>query len=155
MRVSCVTTEPPRSVFFFYFCMFVNMLFFSQSMPLHLISLVTLFFHVIFYNFKLICKCTVLLNPGREEEKPWWSWAVFSQSAGAGIRASIFNRCNDVTVRTREVPLAPQLCCCSYFWEVTRSCWNGKGCNNLQLPEEVLFTLIPLRIFVTRRTSTR
>ena len=28
-----------------------------------------------------------------------------SQSAGAGIRASIFNRCNDATVRTGEVPL--------------------------------------------------
>ena len=27
------------------------------------------------------------------------------QSAGAGIRASNFNRCNDATVRTREVPL--------------------------------------------------
>ena len=28
-----------------------------------------------------------------------------SQSAGAGIRASNFNRCSDATVRTREVPL--------------------------------------------------
>ena len=28
-----------------------------------------------------------------------------SQSAGAGMRTSIFNRCNDATVRTREVPL--------------------------------------------------
>ena len=28
-----------------------------------------------------------------------------SQSAGVRIRASIFNRCNGATVRTREVPL--------------------------------------------------
>ena len=27
------------------------------------------------------------------------------QSSGAGVRASIFNRCNHATVRTREVPL--------------------------------------------------
>ena len=33
-----------------------------------------------------------------------------SQSAGAGIRASIFNRCNDATVRTREVPLVHVPC---------------------------------------------
>ena len=31
--------------------------------------------------------------------------AVFAQSAGAGISASIFIRCNDATVRTREVSL--------------------------------------------------
>ena len=29
-----------------------------------------------------------------------------SQSLGAGIRAFIFNQCNDATVRTQEVPLA-------------------------------------------------
>ena len=33
-----------------------------------------------------------------------------SQSAGARIRAYIFNRCNDATVRTREVPLVHALC---------------------------------------------
>ena len=33
-----------------------------------------------------------------------------SQSAGAGIRASILNRFNDTTVRTREVPLVLALC---------------------------------------------
>ena len=35
---------------------------------------------------------------------------LFSQSVGAGIRASIFNRCNDATVRTREVPLVHATC---------------------------------------------
>jgi hypothetical protein len=33
-----------------------------------------------------------------------------SQSAGAGIRASIFNTCNDATVRTLEVPLVHAPC---------------------------------------------
>ena len=33
-----------------------------------------------------------------------------SQSAGAGIRASIFNRCNDATVRIREVSLVDAPC---------------------------------------------
>ena len=33
-----------------------------------------------------------------------------SQSAGAGIRACVFNRCNDATVRTREVPLVHASC---------------------------------------------
>ena len=32
------------------------------------------------------------------------------QSAGAGIRASVFNRYNDATVRTREVPLVYASC---------------------------------------------
>ena len=32
------------------------------------------------------------------------------QSAEAGIRASIFNRCNDVTMRTREVLLVLASC---------------------------------------------
>ena len=35
--------------------MFVNMLFLSQSRPFQEIGLVTLFFQVIFHNFKLIC----------------------------------------------------------------------------------------------------
>jgi hypothetical protein len=33
-----------------------------------------------------------------------------SQLAGAGIRASIFNICNDATVRTQEVPLVHAPC---------------------------------------------
>ena len=33
-----------------------------------------------------------------------------SQSAGAGIRASIFNRCSNATVRTREVTLVHASC---------------------------------------------
>ena len=33
-----------------------------------------------------------------------------SQSAGAGIRASIFNRCNDATVRIRADPLVHASC---------------------------------------------
>ena len=33
-----------------------------------------------------------------------------SQSAGAGIRTSIFNRCNDANVRTWEVPLVHTSC---------------------------------------------
>jgi hypothetical protein len=33
-----------------------------------------------------------------------------SQSAGAGIRASIFNSLNDATVRTQEVPLGHAPC---------------------------------------------
>ena len=33
-----------------------------------------------------------------------------SQSEGTGIRAFIFNRCNDATVRTREVPLVHSSC---------------------------------------------
>ena len=33
-----------------------------------------------------------------------------SQSAGAGIRASIFNRCNDASMTTREIPLVHASC---------------------------------------------
>jgi hypothetical protein len=33
-----------------------------------------------------------------------------SQSAGAGIRASIFNSCNAATMRTQEVPLVHAPC---------------------------------------------
>jgi hypothetical protein len=33
-----------------------------------------------------------------------------SKSAGAGIGASIFNSCNDATVRKQEVPLVHALC---------------------------------------------
>ena len=44
----------------------------------------------------------IFSNPGRGKEK--------TQSAGARIRISIFNRCNDATVRTREVPLMHASC---------------------------------------------
>ena len=44
-----------------------------------------------------------------------------SQSAGARIRASIFNRCDDATVRNQEVPLVHAACHIIYFTTYNQS----------------------------------
>ena len=43
-----------------------------------------------------------------------------SQLAGAGVRASSFNRCNDATVTTSEIPLVHASCDIITLWS-TRS----------------------------------
>ena len=81
-------------------------------MSFHVVSLVTLFCHVIFFhNFKLICTCMFTILTMKEGKRNSDDLRLFSNSrAGAVIRASNFNRSNDATVRTREVPLVHASC---------------------------------------------
>ena len=63
-------------------------------------------------NFDLRCALCIEKNYHRRT----------SQSAGAGIRVSVFNRCNNATVTTRGVPLvhAVRPAFVSYVVEVCR-----------------------------------
>ena len=57
---------------------------------------------------------TVIWTRNSRNASPVWALCSVhsktSQSAGAGIRVSIFNSSNDATVRTREVPLVHATC---------------------------------------------